>query len=84
MRPEDIDLFLGDRPPRSDARNVVAGRVKRLLPTETHFRVEIDCGERVVAVVSRARVREMALEAGGPVYATFALRAAHLIKRVRD
>ena len=84
VRPEEIDLHDDGSPAVGDARNVVAGRVTKVVPAETHYRVEIDCGTRVVAVVSRARFREMALEAGRPVHATFAARVAHLIRRTRD
>ena len=50
-------------------------------PAETHYRVEIDCGVPLVAVVSRASFREMPLQAGQRVQATFAARAAYLIRR---
>jgi len=61
-----------------------SGRVTRTVPTETHYRVEIDCGARVVAVISRARFREMAIESGRRVQAAFTPQAAHLIRRTPD
>jgi len=92
VRPEEIDLHEnGSLDPiqhSEDAGNVLAGRVTRMLPAETHYRVEIDVeidrGTRVVAVVSRSRFRELTLENGRRVQATFKARAAHLIRRVRD
>jgi tungstate transport system ATP-binding protein len=84
VRPEEIDLVEDGPPDTSDACNVLAGHVTKAVPGETHFRVEIDCGVRVVAVVNRARFREMTLGAGRRVHATFAARAAHLIRRARD
>jgi tungstate transport system ATP-binding protein len=83
VRPEEIDLHDDANPAVGDACNVVAGRVTQTIPAETHYRVEIDCGTRVVAVVSRARFREMTLETGRRVHATFAARAAHLIRRAQ-
>jgi tungstate transport system ATP-binding protein len=80
VRPEEIDLHDDGSPAVGDACNVVAGRVVKTVPAETHYRVEIDCGARVVAAVSRAKFREMTLETGRPVHATFAARAAHLIR----
>ena len=81
VRPEEIDLHHDGRPAAGVACNVIAGRVTKTVPAETHYRVEIDCGPRVVAVVSRARFREMTLETGRRVHATFTARAAHLIRR---
>jgi tungstate transport system ATP-binding protein len=83
VRPEEIDLTDDESQAVGDACNVLSGRVTRTVPAETHYRVEIDCGTRVVAAVSRARFRKMALEPGRPVHATFAARAVHLIRRDR-
>jgi tungstate transport system ATP-binding protein len=82
VRPEEIDLIDADLSPEGIHPNVLEGTVKRIVPGETHFRVEVDCGVSVVAVVSRARVREMAMEVGSSVRATFPGRAAHLIGTV--
>ena len=84
VRPEEIHLLDNGSTAESNARNVVSGRVTNIMPAETHYRVEIDCGARVVAVVSRARFRELAIKVGCPVHATFVARAAHLIRRARD
>jgi tungstate transport system ATP-binding protein len=81
VRPEEIDLYDDGSPAADDARNVIAGKVTKTIPAETHYRVEIDCGARVVAVVNRARFREMTLEPGRRVWATFTARATHLIRR---
>jgi len=64
--------------------NIVSGRVTRMFPTETHHRIEIDCGVPVVAVVSRARIREMDLEVGARVQAVFPVRTTHLIRQALD
>jgi len=84
VRPEEIDFFDGRGPPLSDACNLIVGRVTKMSPQETHYRVEIDCGVPVVAAVSRASFRQMPLEAGLRVQATFPARAAHLIRRGHD
>lgn len=81
VRPEEIGLHIPGSPAVDDAPNVVPGRVTKTVPGETHYRVEVDCGFPMVAVVGRARFRELALEAGDPVHATFPPRAAHLIRR---
>jgi len=84
VRPEEIDLHDDGSPAVGDACNVIAGRVTKTIPAETHYRVEIDCGPRVVALVSRAKFRGMSLETGRRVHATFAAPAAHLIRPARD
>jgi len=61
--------------------NSVSGRVTRMVPAETHYRIELDCGPLVVAVVSRTRIRELGLHIGSRVYVTFPSSAVHLIKR---
>jgi len=81
VRPEEIELHDDGSAAVGDACNVIAGRVTKTVPTETHYRVEIDCGVRVVALVSRTRFREVSLETGRRVHATFAARSAHLIQR---
>ena len=84
FRPEEIELHDGESPAELDARNVMAGRIVKAIPAETHYRVEIDCGTRVVAAVSRARFREMRLETGRRVRVTFPAHAAHLIRPAGD
>jgi tungstate transport system ATP-binding protein len=84
VRPEEIHLyddvsFVGD-----GKWNRLAGPVTRIVPTETHYRVELDCGTPVVALVGRARFRNLALEVGRPVRAMFTPEATHLIPRGTD
>ena len=84
VRPEEIALRAGGSAALDDSFNVISGRVTKTVPAETHYRVEIDCGVPVVAVVSRATFREMPFQAGQRVQATFTARAAHLIRRASD
>jgi tungstate transport system ATP-binding protein len=83
VRPEEIEIHDGGYSTAGEGTNVMSGRVVDAMPAETHYRVEIDCGVRVVAAVGRARFREMSLVAGCRVQAAFTARAAHLIRRVR-
>lgn len=84
VRPEEIELHdEGISSPR-DGHNMVSGRVTRIVPAETHYRVEVECGVPVVAAVGRARFREMPMEIGREVQATFPARAARLIPRVGE
>jgi tungstate transport system ATP-binding protein len=82
VRPEEIDVQDDlDPDPEAAGLNVITGPVTKTLPAETHYRVEIDCGHRVVAVVPRVRYRELCLEVEGAVRAAFRPGAAHLLPR---
>jgi tungstate transport system ATP-binding protein len=91
LRPEEVQLrepdgseSVGAGNQRGDEVNVLAGRITKTVPVETHHRVEVDCRLPVVAAVGRALFRDMALEVGRPVEATFRAGSAHLIRRSTD
>jgi len=86
IRPEEIRLHRFSVQPEGDsfdggAHNVLSGRIVDAAPSETHYRVEVDVGFPLVAVVSRARFRTLEFEEGSPVRASFSPQAAHLILR---
>jgi tungstate transport system ATP-binding protein len=81
VRPEEIELYEDGSPSVAGARNVMAGRVTKTVPAETHYRVELDCGVRLVAVVSRTRFRETGIAVGRSMHAAFPPRSVHLIQR---
>jgi tungstate transport system ATP-binding protein len=81
VRPEEIELYEDGSPGLAGARNVMAGRVTKTVPAETHYRVELDCGVRLVAVVSRTRFRETGIAVGRSMHAAFPPRSVHLIPR---
>jgi tungstate transport system ATP-binding protein len=80
VRPEEIELYAGSSAPAADL-NLLQGMVVETAPAETHYRVEIDCGVKLVAVVGRSIFREMKLAPGRHVKAGFAAGAAHLIRK---
>ena len=81
LRPEDITLWTAGDVPPSSARNRLQGRITRLAPQGVLVRVTVDCGLPLVALVTRSSAREMALEPGLEVAASFKASAAHLILR---
>ena len=81
LRPEDITLWPAGEVPVSSARNRLQGRITRLTPQGALVRVTVDCGFPVVALVTRSSAREMDLQAGKEVTASFKASAAHLISR---
>jgi len=81
LRPEDVTLFPEDSAPQSSARNRLKGVVRRVVPQGPLARLVLDCGFPLVALVTSASLREMALSEGQPVVAAFKASAVHLIPR---
>jgi molybdopterin-binding protein len=84
LRPEDVTLWSNhDRefPLQSSARNRLHGTIQRMIPQGPLYRVVVDCGVQLVALVTRATVREMGLEPGLAVRVTFKASAVHIIPR---
>jgi molybdate transport system ATP-binding protein len=80
VRAEDA-LLAVDHPPRTSARNVLAGRVVRMEETEGRILVGIEAGPLLWAEVTPSAARELGLEPGRDVYVllkTSALRACTL------
>jgi tungstate transport system ATP-binding protein len=81
LRPEDVTLWVEAGMGRSSARNHLTGRITRMSPQGPLVRVIVDCGFPLVSLVTRASARQMGLEEGQPVTATFKASAVHLIPR---
>ena len=81
LRPEDVTLWTKDGVPASSARNRLSGHILRLTPQGPLFRVVVDCGFPLMALVTRASAREMSLAEGMDVSASFKASAVHLIPR---
>ena len=91
LRPEDVTIWRADDaepdgaavPERriSSARNRLRGRIERVVPQGAMARLTIDCGVPLVAVVTRASARDLALVEGTNVVATFKATSVHLIPR---
>jgi tungstate transport system ATP-binding protein len=79
IRPEDITLALSST--RSSARNSFQAKVTRVTTLGPLSRVEIDCGFRLVALVTRISAEELNLQAGREVYATFKATGVHIMER---
>jgi molybdopterin-binding protein len=84
LRPEDVTLCsnhnqeFGDH---SGTRNRMKGTIRRIIPQGPLYKLVIDCGVQLVALVTRPAVHEMALKNGSPVQVTFKASAVHLIPR---
>lgn len=81
LRPEDVTLVVGDTAPTSSsARNHLSGAVVQIAPVGADVRVVVDCGFKLVALVTQRSVDELGLAPGTPVTATFKATAPHLIR----
>ncbi len=81
LRPEDVSLAAAGERIAGSARNKLAGRVRRIVPTGADARVEIDCGFPLVARVTRRSLEDLELDAGSEVVASFKATAVHLIPK---
>ena len=79
MRPEDVTVALSRT--STSARNSLAGEVTWAVSTGPLCRVEIDCGFKLVALVTRRSAEEMGLKKGARVYANFKVVSIHVIRR---
>jgi tungstate transport system ATP-binding protein len=83
LRPEDISISpVGEASPGS-ARNRMAGRINRIVPTGADCRVEMDCsGVTMIARVTRRSIDELSIGVGSGAIASFKATAVHLIPLV--
>ena len=82
LRPEDLVIRTrGDRILPDSARNSLDGLVEDATRLEAQYRVQINCGPPVVALVTKQSFEEMGLVPGSQVAVTFKASAVHLIPR---
>jgi tungstate transport system ATP-binding protein len=81
LRPEDVTLEAPAPRGATSAQNRLACRVDRLTPLGPLWRVTLDCGVPLTALVTRPAVATLALAPGVPVEATFKATAVHLVRR---
>ncbi len=85
IRPEDITLLLADSGQqmgvRSSARNSFRARVTRVTNIGPLSRVEVNCGFRLVALITRISAEELNLQVDKEVYATFKATGVHIMEK---
>ena len=79
IRPEDITLALSST--QSSARNSFQAKITQVIFLGPLSRVEINCGFRLVVLVTKISAEELNLQAGREVYATFKATGVHIMKR---
>ncbi|MGA2082044.1 MAG: ABC transporter ATP-binding protein [Holophaga sp.] len=80
VRPENV-VLAADGNPLHSARNNYPAAVTRVVPKGPYFKVELDCGFFLTALVTSQSLEELALEPGRTVVASFKATAVHLIRR---
>ena len=73
------DIILSAEPFASSARNCLRGTVSEVIPVGSTVRVILDVGFPLTALLTRESCRELHLEQGNQVYATFKASAVHVI-----
>ncbi len=83
LRPEDITLSPpGSEDLKSSARNQLTGKVAKITPWGSLYRVAVNCGENsLVAFITRPSLTELQLSEGDSVVATFKATAVHVLRR---
>ena len=82
VRPEDVVVHPAAAPAgRDSALNHFPGRVAELVPVGTQVRVLVDCGDPMIALVTRHSVQELPLGPESGVTVSFKASAVHLIER---
>jgi tungstate transport system ATP-binding protein len=79
IRPEDITLALSST--QSSARNFFQAEVTRVITLGPLSRVEINCGFRLIALVTKISAEDLNLQPGKEVYATFKATGVHIMER---
>ncbi|MGB2694701.1 MAG: ABC transporter ATP-binding protein [Dehalococcoidia bacterium] len=81
LRPEDVVLAQADAHVSDSARNHLRGVVRRITMTGSEARIELDCGFRLVASITRRSLDELGIDVGTTLVASFKATAVHLIPR---
>jgi molybdate transport system ATP-binding protein len=68
VRAQDVILGIGE-PPRTSARNVLRGRVSRVIPAGEHAVIAVEVGTLLWAEITREAAEGLKLEPGREVYA---------------
>ena len=81
IRPEDVAVEISQGPAsRTSARNRLYGTVSKLIPLGYQYRLVLDCGFPLVALVTKTSLSEMGLKANSSIVASFKASAVHVLR----
>lgn len=78
------DVIISQEPFASSARNCLCGTVAEIIPFGSTVRIILDVGFPLTALLTRESCRDLNLEPGCKVHATFKASAVHVIPVIRD
>jgi tungstate transport system ATP-binding protein len=82
LRPEDVVLSRPESPPMATSmRNALLGKIRRIVPLETHIRVHVDVGFEVRALITKPSLDELHLREEQEVRVSFKATATHVIRK---
>jgi tungstate transport system ATP-binding protein len=81
LRPEDVSIARAGESVPGSTRNHLAGRVGRIVRSGADARVEVNCGFRLTARVTRRSLDDLGIDEGSLVVASFKATAVHLIPK---
>ncbi|PKN36011.1 MAG: ABC transporter ATP-binding protein [Deltaproteobacteria bacterium HGW-Deltaproteobacteria-19] len=81
IRPELVTLSTGSPTESASARNVLPGRIVKVIPMGLFYKVNIDCGFPLTAYVTASSVENLTLAEGSAVCSSFKATAVHLIRK---
>src|SRR5262249_59428110 len=84
LRPEDLTLVAPGASGPTSAQNHLPGRIVRVTPLGALWRVAIEAGVPLTALVTRPAVASLGLAPGVLVEVTFKATAVHLVRRGED
>jgi tungstate transport system ATP-binding protein len=81
IRPENVTLSNPSYQEMTSARNVVRGKISRVVSLGFYQKVELDCGFPLVAYVTHTSIENLSLIEGKEVKASFKATAVHVLRR---
>ena len=79
IRPEDITFSFSSN--ITSARNIFRGAITRLTPMGPLLSLEVDCGFRLIGLVTKSSASDLGLEIGKEICCSFKVTATHVIRR---
>ena len=82
IRPENVVISCGGEVEnfKSTFRNSFQGKIIKLIPAGLYYKVEMDCGFKIIAFISKQAMEEMELTEGKSIRAYFKAASTHVIK----
>jgi len=83
IRPESVVISLDSARELTSERNVFSGTVEKIIPVGPYYKINIDCGFPLAAYITNDSCRELSLEVGKKITASFKATAVRIIGRTK-